>query len=269
MSQENFFANWKERSLFVEPGAKPISQRQLNLYYYFLFIKNALTKCEVKKVLEVGAGRGTISFYLVKYLGLKLTVLDNEPAAVALARENFAQLDLTAEFVVSDALVTGLPANSFDAVVSIGLAEHFPATEVEKLFAEEYRLLRPGGMMISLNIPKKFSIQSLNTIMRFFKKIFGHYQDNIRRDYYRNNLRAKDFAQLARKVGFNQVQITYVCPFPIWVPITPRTDRLITWLRKIHLWLRQQFMSYPYKTNSLIAQAHFLVAYKSSTNADF
>jgi len=273
MTNQTFGDKWREikvnqaavdeRSLFVEPGERPRTQRQLNLYYYFLFIERILKQTRAQKVLEIGCGRGTIASYLAKYLGLRLTLLDNEPSAIDLARDNFRQLELSAEFVVSDARATPFPDSSFDAVVSIGLAEHFESTEVLKLFAEQYRLLRPGGVMISLNIPKKISIQSLNTIMRFFKKIFGRHQDNIKKDYYRNDLSATDFAQLAERVGLSRVKTVYVCPFPIWVPVSPRFDRFITALRRAHLRLRSLFMSYPFKTNPLVAQAHFLVGYKS------
>jgi len=262
MNQLDFVTKWDERSLYVEPGQTPTTQRQLNLYYYFLFIKKILIERGAKKVLEVGAGRGTISLYLAKYLGLTVTLLDDVPEAMALARENFARHNAPAEFIVGDALKTNLPDGAFDAVVSIGLAEHFESTEVLKLFAEQYRLLRPGGVMISLNIPKKISIQSLNTIMRFFKKIFGRHQDNIKKDYYRNDLSATDFVQLAERVGLSRVKTVYVCPFPIWVPVSPRFDRFITTLRRAQLRLRSLFMSYPFKTNPLVAQAHFLVGEK-------
>ncbi len=262
MNQLTFSGQWTERSLFVEPGAAPMTQRQLNLYYYFLFIKKILAARGTKKVLEVGAGRGTISLYLAKYLGLEMTLLDDVPEAMALAREDFTRHNVPAEFVVGDALAAKLPDASFDAVVSIGLAEHFPPAAVGQLFAEQYRLLRPGGVMISLNIPQKFSIQSLN----WFNKIL--HLDPKRPDYFRNKLKTRDFARLARQAGFTKVTTTHVCPFPIWVPVSPRFDRFITSLRRAHLRLRSLFMSYPFKTNPLVAQAHFLVGEKNENDND-
>jgi cyclopropane fatty-acyl-phospholipid synthase-like methyltransferase len=256
MNQPTFSGKWTESSLFVEPGAKPITQRQLNLYYYYLFIQKILNRIAARKVLEIGCGRGTMALYLTKYLGFDLTLLDKVPEAIQLAQENFNQFGLKAEFVVGDALATGLPAGSFDAIVSIGLAEHFSPAEVARLLAEQYRLLRPGGVMISLNIPKKFSIQSLNSINKALRF------DSKRPDYFRNDLSAEKFAALAENAGFSEVKITHVCPFPIWVPVSPRADRWITSLRRIHLWFRRHLMRYPYQTNFLVAQAHFLVGEK-------
>jgi hypothetical protein len=119
-----------------------------------------------------------------------------------------------------------------------------------------------GGAMISLNIPKKFSIQSLNTVMRFIKKLFGFHTEDIRKDYYRNILTPEDYKNAAIKAGFKNVEITHVCPFPIYTPIALSTDKKITAINKSILKIRGVFQKYPYKTNRLFAQAHFLVAYK-------
>ena len=272
MSQEAFHQKWAdirtnkkpdavdERSLFVEPGNEPMTQRQLNLYNYFLFIERILREIDAKEVAEVGCGRGTMALYLAKYLDMHLTLLDNEEDAMKLAVQAFQDHGIDGDFHVGDALQTNFEDNAFDAVVSIGLAEHFPS--VDDLFAEQYRILRPGGMMISLNIPKKFSIQSLNTVHRFCKKCVGLYKDSVRKDYYRNTLRPNEFKQAAERVGFTSTEVTHVCPFTIYVPIEMRTDKLVTRMRKLILALRRPFVSYPYKTNPIIAQAHFLVGKK-------
>lgn len=249
-----------EKVLFVEPGQAPTTQRQLNLYYYFLFIKKILSQIQAKRVIEVGCGRGTISLYLARYLNLAVALLDNVAEAIDLARTEFASRGLAAEFFVADALRTDLPEAGFDAAVSIGLAEHID--RVGELFAEQYRILKPGGAMISLNIPEKFSIQFLNQVMRFFKKIFGGYKEGVRKDYYRNNLKPSDYQRLAEQAGFKEVKIVHVCPFPIYTPIKLTTDKKIAKLNKLILKLRKLFIGYPYQTNSLVAQAHFLVGYK-------
>ncbi|KKW42378.1 MAG: Methylase involved in ubiquinone/menaquinone biosynthesis [Candidatus Magasanikbacteria bacterium GW2011_GWA2_56_11] len=270
---QNFFLNkWSairnssaglpedEKSLYVPPGAKPLTQRQLNLYYYFIFIKEIARKHQVKKSLEIGCGRGTMSLFLATYLGTQTTLLDQEPDAIALARQEFVRHGAAAEYHVADALDTGLPAESFDAVVSIGLAEHID--NVEKLLAEEYRLLKPGGVMISLNIPRKFSVQYLNRGYRFLKKALGKYTDKVNRDYYRNALQAADYARIARQVGFERVEITPTAPYPIYTPMSPKNDRRIAALRRGLLAVRKRFYCFPYRATRLFGQAHFCVGVK-------
>ena len=269
-NEYSFSSRWKSvkeneddinvKSLFVDIGKKPIVQRQLNLYYYFLFIKNILNKIEAKKVLEVGCGRGTASLFIKKYLNLDTVLLDNAPDAIDIARKEFDKYGVQADFNVGDAFSTGFPDETFDATVSIGLAEH--VEDVEGLFKEQYRVLKQGGAIVSLNIPKKFSIQFLNTAMRFFKKLFGLYKEDIRKDYYRNTLTAKDYKNAAINAGFRDVEVTYVCPFPIYTPLTLSSDKKVATFNRFILKIRNIFQKYPYKTNKLFAQAHFLVGYK-------
>ena len=274
MTENTFDAKWgdiqkeagefkiDEKSLFVPPGVRPFTQRQINLYNYYLFIANILKKTGGKRVLEVGCGRGTISLYLATHLGADVVLLDNVSDAIEIAKEDFERNGKTAEYFVEDVLNTHFEEGSFDAVVSIGLAEHFKADEIENLFREQYRLLKPGGVMISLNIPKKFSIQSLNTVMRFFKKLAGSYKEGLRKDYYRNELKPKDFQDAAVRVGFRKTAVTRVCPFPIFVPISMKTDKAVARLNNGILWLRSLVQKYPFKTNRFVAQAHFLVGYR-------
>lgn len=252
-----------EKSLFVDIGKKPVTQRQLNLYNYFLFIKKLLRENKARDVLEVGCGRGTMSLYLAKYLGLNLSLLDSSSEAIEIVKKQFASNDISSNFYVADAVNTELNAESFDGIVSIGLAEHLD--DVEGLFKEQFRLLKKGGVMISLNIPDKFSIQFLNSIMRFFKKLFGRYKEELRKDYYRNKLKPDDYKRLAEKVGFENVEITNVCPFPIFTPIKISTDKQITKIYKMILFFKRIFQKYPYKTNYFTSQAHFLVGRKTLT----
>lgn len=273
MDKESFKTKWSlikedwqknksyEHSLFVDVGSEPVTQRQLNAYNYFLFIKNILKKYgERCRVLEVGCGRGTLSLYLNRYLGLKVDLLDNEVDAIMLAKEEFRERGADAEFYVADALDSGLSADSYDVVISIGLAEHI--VDVKKLFAEEYRILKKGGVMISLNIPKKFSIQYLNNLVRFIKKLSGAYRDIVARDYFRSNLQDCDYHKIAKEVGFKNIEVVHVCPFPLFTQISGAADKNITKIYKIILKVRGIFQKYVYKTNKIFGQAHFLVGYK-------
>ena len=255
--------NTEERSIFVDVGELPKTQRQFNLYHYFEFIRGVLEREGSETVLEIGCGRGTIGLYAAKHMGLDVSLLDNVPSALELAKEEFDRHGQTGTCYVEDVLKTNFPDNTFDAVVSIGLAEHFEEDEIDDLFKEELRILKPGGVMVSLNIPKKFSIQYLNILMRRAKKLFGAYKGDVKKDYYRNSFKPSDFVASAKRVGFVESKVTRVFPFPFFIPIKMSTDRMITRFFLFIVKIRRVFMKYPYKTNSLFAQSHFLVAKKS------
>jgi len=271
MSQKAFHEKWailkegtrdniKEKFIYVEKVKTPQTQRQLSLYNYFRFIEKELQEIGAKDVMEIGCGRGTIGLYLADYCNMNVRLMDNEEGAMNIAREAFNNHNLDAEFIVGDALHMDIPDNSLDAIVSIGLAEHLD--NVDELFAEQFRVLRPGGKMVTLNIPKKCSIQHLNTALRTIKKVLRLYKDSVYKDYYRNSFTASQYETFAKSVGFTNTNVTHVCPFPVYVPILMTTDRLITKWRNALLGVRRIFMKYPYKTNAFIAHAHFLVGTK-------
>lgn len=249
-----------EKSIFVDIGKEPVTQRQFDLYYYYLFVKDILEKIGAKNAVELGCGRGTMSLYLKRYLKIDVTLIDNVLDAIDIAKRDFEKYKEDAEFHIADVLDTGLSSNKYDTAVSIGLAEHFES--VDALFEEQYRVLKDGGVMISLNIPKKFSIQFLNKVMKFFKKYILGRNLEIKKDYYRNNLNALEYKIAALKAGFKRADIIHVCPLPIYAPISIGTDKKIAKFNKFILRIRSMFQKYPYKTNKLFAQAHFLVAYK-------
>lgn len=273
MSQSGEFSNkWSnirsaktdadEKVLFVEPGNVPATQRQVIFYHEFLFVKQLLDTPAVREVVEVGCGRGTMGLFLAAYLRKAMTLLDNAPDAIEIARSEFGKRGTPAAFVVADALDTKLPRASFDACISIGLAEHFERPDLLRLYREQYRILRPGGVMISLNIPKKVSIQYLNTLYRVWKKYFGHYRENVRKDYFRSDVAPREYTAVAESVGFKNVSITHACPIPIFTPVSENNDRRLAAFYRGVLAFRGWFKEYPFKTNPLAAQEHFLVAYR-------
>ena len=184
----------EEFSIWVPPGGYPRTQRQFNLFNYFEFFKNVIGDRPYRTSLEMGCGRGTMSCYMNAYLGYETTLMDLSEEAIALARRNFEVLDMDATFVVADSKATGLPDEQFDVVCSIGLLEHFD--DYHLALEETYRLLNPGGVMISLNIPKKRSIQMLNNVYRKCRAIKT--SETFNQDYYRNPDRPADFLRRQR-----------------------------------------------------------------------
>ena len=273
MAENAFFSKWseiytqggtrdnsEEKSIFVEVGGRPQTQRQFHLHAHFQFIRDVLDKARPKDVLEVGCGRGTMGLYIKTRLNIPVTLLDNVPSAIDLAKEEFKKRSASADFYTASALSAPLPDESFDAIVSIGLAEHFET--VDELFVEQYRLLRSGGVMISYNIPKKkFSVLSLNIVMRIFKKLLGLYRAPVKKDYFRNSLKPKEYREVLKRAGFIDVSTVHACPYPLFVPVSWTTDRILTYLYRWMYSVRKLFGN-PHKTNAVISPAHFLIGFK-------
>ncbi len=246
----------EEFSIFVEPGYKPVTQRQFNLFHYFEFIKEQALIINAKKVLEVGCGRGTMSLYLNKYLGIEVVLTDISEEAINLAKQNFERHDAKGRFIVGDAENLSFADETFDMCVSIGLAEHFE--DYTKLFQEQYRVLKKGGMMISLNIPMKFSIQKVNGI---YKKIFVNKSEQ-KSDYFRNNESLDSYVFKAKEVGFDEVVAFYVNPFPIITPISMKWEKRLAKFYNLIYKIRSFTKNYPFRGSKIFSQAHFLIGEK-------
>jgi len=95
-----------------------------------------------RKVLEVGCGAGTD---LVRFArgGAIVSGVDLSPAAIALARTNFAQQGLEADLREADGERLPFPDGTFDLVYAHGVVQY--TSTPEALVAECRRVLKPGG----------------------------------------------------------------------------------------------------------------------------
>jgi len=253
------FPKYEEFSIFVQPGKKPVTQRQFNLFSYYEFIRKVIENKGYTSAIEIGCGRGTMGLYLSLYQKLKVICCDSEQSAIDLAKGNFVHFNATADFLLADAGKLPLKDNSLDVSVTIGLLEHLE--NYDAVLSEQFRILKPGGTIIYLNIPKKFSIQKLNNVYRkFFGFLFPNYP--LKPDYFRNTDKPEQYADRAREAGFTDVYTININPFPIITPLSPFFERFLTYTYRLIVFLRKIFMKYPFKTNYSLSQAHFLVGFK-------
>ncbi|MDO8529318.1 MAG: class I SAM-dependent methyltransferase [bacterium] len=269
MSENEFDSKWasalkgknrEERSVFVPLNQTPKTQRQFVLFHQFEYIKKIAEKHNVKKAVEIGCGRGTMALYLNRYLGVEVTATDISKEAIELAKENFLMHKGVGDFVEADAANLPFEDKSFDMTVSIGLLEHLP--DYSNLLKEQYRVLKDGGIMISVNIPKKRSIQIMNHFYRFVLSLFRPAKP-LKKDYYRNGDSPKTYVLAAEKVGFREVNTFYSNSFPLFTPIASlKTERVISFVYNLIYRLRAIFMRYPFKGSKFLSQEHFLIAKK-------
>lgn len=110
-----------------------------------------------RTVLEIGCGRGAMSFWLASQLPRPKQVVgaDFSPEAIRLARrltDTSPELPLT--WSVEDIQAIRQPDASFDFVLSCETIEHVP--DPRKALRELARVLRPGGRLL-LTFPNYFS----------------------------------------------------------------------------------------------------------------
>ncbi len=96
-------------------------------------------------VLDVGCGIGGSSRILAKDYGFKVTGITISPGQVKRAQE-LTPPELSATFLVDDAMAMSFAGASFDVVWSIEAGPHMPD---KAIFAKELlRVLKPGGVLV-------------------------------------------------------------------------------------------------------------------------
>ena len=101
------------------------------------------------RLLDVGCGWGSFAIHAAREYGAKVTGVTISPSQAELARERVMQAGLDDEVEIRVADYRQMPGGSFDAIASIGMAEHVGESQID-LYAESlFALLRPGGLLLN------------------------------------------------------------------------------------------------------------------------
>ena len=97
-------------------------------------------------VLEIGPGPGLITD-LLRQRSERVTAVEIDSSLGEALRHRLA--DTNVEVIVADATKAGLPADRFSAAACFSVLHHMASPEEQdRLFAELYRVLRPGGVFV-------------------------------------------------------------------------------------------------------------------------
>lgn len=120
-------------------------------------VKNKYSSFDGKKVLEVGAGLGTMSMCMALH-GAQVTLLDYESSALEQAEVLFSQLNLKLDLLHKN--IFDPPdinfRNIYDIVMSFGLVEHFEGKKRRLCLERHFNFVAPGGIVI-VSVPNSSS----------------------------------------------------------------------------------------------------------------
>ena len=152
---------------------------------------------EGEVVLDLGCGAGLDLYFYAKSVGKKGKVygLDISPDMIKKARTNMESMGISnAEFICGSSDELPFKNDFFDIVASNGIYNLSP--DKEKVMAEVYRVLKPGGRTVfsEIVLKGKLSEDISNNISDLFRCIGRALQE-------------KDFLTLMENTGFKNTQV--------------------------------------------------------------
>lgn len=112
---------------------------------------NLIETFRPKRILEVGHGAGSFLFEILKddieVWGLDDTIEDNAVSVDSLksTRNKHPHVKFVTGLLGNNS--NDLPDNYFDLVCSVSVLEHIPVEQLNSVFADTFRILKPGGIV--------------------------------------------------------------------------------------------------------------------------
>jgi len=156
-------------------------------------------------ILDCGCtvGHNTLAWARV-YPQARVSGIDVSSSVLRYAHARAGSLGITAHFRQMDATELDYPDASFDVVFSSMFLHELSVRDIKGFFAEAHRVLRPGGLLINMELPPN---QALDPYDQFYLDWDCYYNAE---PYYRA-FRDQDYTRLAQAGGFvpeNYLQFT-------------------------------------------------------------
>jgi ubiquinone/menaquinone biosynthesis C-methylase UbiE len=216
--------------------------------------------------LELGAGRGTTSMYLIEAGYCKISLIDLSEEARDLANNNFKKYHLNfKDYILADVNNTPLQNESFDCIYNIGLLEHFE--NPGNVLREAFRLLRKDGLIFmpvfpDMSCPNAFLLRMLFNPLSFIKGLMFSKAPK-QESMIRTKLKAADYEKICQRIGYCNVECLYYNPFPKIVRDGWYENTIILNFYKLMYSLNKIFpRRIQFRTNSFFGSAYLLIATK-------
>ncbi|WP_265576311.1 class I SAM-dependent methyltransferase [Proteus sp. CD3] len=147
-------------------------------------------------VLEIACNMATTSIEIAKKYGCHIIAVDMDDDALAHAQNNVdnAQLSHLIQLTKANALSLPFPDNTFDIVINEAMLTMYADKAKAKLVKEYYRVLKPGGLLLTHDIMKKN-----NDVNR--DKLIGVVKSNVAPMF------KQEWHDLFINIGFSDVKI--------------------------------------------------------------
>ncbi|HEM7187588.1 TPA: methyltransferase domain-containing protein [Providencia rettgeri] len=161
------------------------------------------------QVLEVACNMGTTAIEIASQFHCHITGIDMDKQALAQAQKNVANKGLIELVTIQMADASKLPFedNSFDVVINEAMLTMYADKAKAKLLQEYYRVLKPGGCLLTHDIAFKDAQAVQNVVSQMQQAI------NVKAQ----PLPETQWVELFQQVGFQQV-VSHTGPMTLLSP---------------------------------------------------
>ena len=152
-----------------------------------------------RHVLDIGCGLGGPDCHLAEQFGAHITGIDLEPLLIENARSRAQSKGLQShcEFILVDHGPLPFRDSHFDFIISAGAFTQTP--DKTNLFAECFRVLRPGGSLSSFDWTKRE--ETISSDMAYFFKMEGLTYALEKPETYRELFKSSGFTGISIQDG--------------------------------------------------------------------
>jgi ubiquinone/menaquinone biosynthesis C-methylase UbiE len=153
LGMEGFVASWYARQTFKDIDGFRNTARRLSAHI-----------APRARVLEVAPGPGYLAIELAKLTGCRMIALDISNTFVRIATENAEKAGVDVCFEQGDAASLPYPSNVLDFIVCRAAFKNFTAPLAA--LDEMYRVLKPGGTALIIDLRKDFSSDDVKQFVK-------------------------------------------------------------------------------------------------------
>lgn len=165
--QEEYHRNYVHTSI----QRSFINRHNFTYINFFRFIFPAILKNNPKKILDVGTGAGTLSFYLAN-LGYKVVAVEVSKTATKMAKQSIKWLKLEKNLQLFQGRVEEFKYKGlFDLVLCIEVLEH--CFDDKKVLMKIYNSMCDGGLLVLSTPLRNAPLVKLGLVSKFDKEV-GH-----------------------------------------------------------------------------------------------
>ena len=165
------------------------------------FFKSEFPDNKISKVLDMGCTiGGSVSYWAQKNPGIEFHAIDLGASVLRYGHARAEAIGAKVHFSQQNAEKTNFDSESFDIVMSHILLHETSTNALQNIFNESYRLLKPGGVMMHLDLPQAHGVPPLESFL-FEWEIYNN------NEHFYGQLRNMDLVKLCLNAGFGNNNI--------------------------------------------------------------